>query len=222
MKKSFSFKSDNFHSLSCGHVEAICVNNGIGLIKLMGRESGFIACYAALASQQANFCLIPEVHFELNGSRGLLETLRHRIALRKHAVIVVAEGAGQDLLPSDSAGTDASGNRRLGDIGVFLRDEINHFFQSRNISITLKYIDPSYAIRSVPASPQDNVYCSILAHNAVHAGMAGKTNMLVGRWHDTFVHIPVILVIGGRRNIEPEGDIWRSVLEATGQPVQMF
>ena len=225
LDKSFGFETafaEAVKALSCGHVEAICVNNGIGLIKLMGRESGFIACYAALASQQANFCLIPEVHFELNGSRGLLETLRHRIALRKHAVIVVAEGAGQDLLPSDSAGTDASGNRRLGDIGVFLRDEINHFFQSRNISITLKYIDPSYAIRSVPASPQDNVYCSILAHNAVHAGMAGKTNMLVGRWHDTFVHIPVILVIGGRRKIEPEGDIWRSVLEATGQPVQMF
>jgi 6-phosphofructokinase 1 len=225
LDKSFGFETafaEAVKALSCAHVEAICVNNGIGLIKLMGRESGYIACYAALASQHVNFCLIPEVHFELNGSRGLLEMLRHRIALRKHAVIVVAEGAGQELLRSDSAGTDASGNPRLGDIGVFLRDEINHFFQSRNIPITLKYIDPSYAIRSVPASPQDNVYCSILAQNAVHAGMAGKTKMLVGRWHDTFVHIPLDLVIGGRRKIEPEGDIWRSVLEATGQPVGMY
>jgi 6-phosphofructokinase 1 len=225
LDKSFGFETafaEAVKALSCAHVEAICQNNGIGLIKLMGRESGFIACYATLASQHVNFCLIPEVHFELNGSRGFLETLRQRIALRKHAVIVVAEGAGQELLLSDSAGTDASGNRRLGDIGVFLRDEINHFFESKNIPITIKYIDPSYAIRSVPASPQDNVYCSILAQNAVHAGMAGKTNMLVGRWHDSFVHIPVILVIGGRRKIDPEGDIWRSVLEATGQPVQMF
>lgn len=109
-------------------------------------------------------------------------------------------------MKSDSAGTDASGNRRLDDIGFFLRDELNHFFQSRNIPITLKYIVPSYAIRSVPASPQDNVYCSILAQNAVHAGMAGKTNMMVGRWHDTFVHIPLNLVIGGRQKIEPEGE----------------
>jgi 6-phosphofructokinase 1 len=158
----------------------------------------------------------------LDGPNGFLETLRHRIALRKHAVIVVAEGAGQSLLSTDSAGTNASGNPRLGDIGSFLRDEISHFFQSTNMPITLKYIDPSYAIRSVPASPQDNVYCTILAQNAVHAGMAGKTNMLVGRWHDTFVHIPLNLVTGGRRKIDPEGDVWRSVLEATGQPVRMF
>jgi 6-phosphofructokinase 1 len=106
-------------AVSCAHVEATCAYNGIGLIKLMGRESGFIACYATLASQHVNFCLIPEVHFELNGPRGLLETLRHRIALRKHAVIVVAEGAGQELLRADALGTDASGNRRMGDIGVF-------------------------------------------------------------------------------------------------------
>jgi 6-phosphofructokinase 1 len=225
LDKSFGFETafaEAVKAVSCAHVEAICANNGIGLVKLMGRESGFIACYATLASQQVNFCLIPEVHFELDGSRGLLEALRHRIALRKHAVIVVAEGAGQTLLGTESAGIDPSGNRQLGDIGFFLRDEINHFFQSRNMPITLKYIDPSYAIRSVPASPQDNVYCSILAQNAVHAGMAGKTNMLVGRWHDTFVHIPLNLVIGGRRKIEPEGDIWRSVLEGTGQPVRMF
>jgi 6-phosphofructokinase 1 len=190
-------------------------------VKLMGRESGFIACYATLASQCVNFCLVPEVPFELHGSGGLLEALRDRIARREHAVIVVAEGAGQQLLAPNPKQTDASGNRRLGDIGLYLRDKINHFFQSLNIAITLKYIDPSYAIRSVPASPQDNVYCSILAKSAVHAGMAGKTNMLVGRWHDTFVHIPFSMVIGDRRKIAPDGDIWRSVLEATGQPPRM-
>jgi 6-phosphofructokinase 1 len=134
LDKSFGFETafaEAVKAVSCAHVEAICVYNGIGLIKLMGRESGFIACYATLVSQHVNFCLIPEVHFELNGPRGFLETLRHRIALRKHAVVVVAEGAGQELLRADAPGTDASGNRRLGDIGVFLRDEINRFFQSR-------------------------------------------------------------------------------------------
>ncbi len=225
LDKSFGFETafaEAVKALSCGHVEAISSKNGIGLVKLMGRESGFIACYASLASQHVNFCLIPEVQFELFGPRGLLEALRCRIALRDHAVIVVAEGAGQNLLGANSTSTDASGNRRLGDIGVFLREEISQYFHKQNTPITLKYIDPSYAIRSVPASPQDNVYCSILAHNAVHAGMAGKTKMLVGRWHDTFVHIPLSLVTGGRRKIEPDGDIWRSVLEGTGQPVRMF
>ena len=127
-----------------------------------------------------------------------------------------------NFLTTDSSATDASGNKRLGDIGIFLRDKIIQFFDSRNIPITLKYIDPSYAIRSVPASPQDNVYCSILAQNAVHAGMAGKTNMLVGRWHDSFVHIPLKLVTQSRRKIDPEGDVWRFVLEATGQPARML
>jgi 6-phosphofructokinase 1 len=187
----------------------------------MGRTSGFIGCYAALASQQVNFCLVPEVPFELHGSGGFLEALRYRIGQRKHAVIVVAEGAGQQLLAPNSMEADASGNHRPGDIGLFLKDEINHFFLSRDIPVTIKYIDPSYAIRSVPASPQDNVYCLILAQNAVHAGMSGKTNMLVGRWHDTFVHIPFGIVIGDRRRIDPKGDIWRSVLESTGQPPQM-
>jgi 6-phosphofructokinase 1 len=224
LDKSFGFETafaEAVKAVSCAHVEAICAINGIGLVKLMGRESGFIACYAALASQYVNFCLIPEVPFELHGSRGLLEALRYRIAQRKHAVIVVAEGAGQHLLATGSTETDASGNRRLVDIGLFLQNEINHSFRSSDIPITLKYIDPSYAIRSVPASPQDNVYCSILAQSAVHAAMAGKTNMLVGRWHDTFVHIPFSIVIGGRRKIDPQGDIWRSVLEATGQPRRM-
>jgi 6-phosphofructokinase 1 len=225
LDKSFGFETafaKAVEALSCAHVEAICAHNGIGLVKLMGRESGFIACYATLASQQVNFCLVPEVPFALEGSAGFLEALSSRILLRKHAVVVVAEGAGQNFLTTDSPATDASGNKRLGDIGIFLRDKIIQFFKSRNTPITLKYIDPSYAIRSVPASPQDNVYCSILAQNAVHAGMAGKTNMLVGRWHDTFVHIPLKLVIQTRHKIDPEGDIWRFVLEATGQPARML
>jgi 6-phosphofructokinase 1 len=225
LDKSFGFETafaKAVEAVSCAHVEAISAYNGIGLVKLMGRESGFIACYATLASQQVNFCLVPEVAFALEGSGAFLEVLRHRIALRKHAVVVVAEGAGQNFLTTDSAATDASGNKRLGDIGIFLRDKITQFFKSRNTSIALKYIDPSYAIRSVPASAQDNVYCSILAQNAVHAGMAGKTKMLVGRWHDSFVHIPMGLVIQSRHKIDPEGDIWRFVLEATGQPARML
>ena len=156
----------------------------------------------------------------MHGTSGFLRVLRERIAQRRHPVIVVAEGAGQQLLAT-SAESDPSDNRRLGDIGLFLQNEINFYFQSSEIPITLKYIDPSYAIRSVPAAPQDNVYCSILAQSAVHAAMAGKTNMMVGRWHDTFVHIPLSVVVGGRRKIDPEGDIWRSVIEATGQPALM-
>src|SRR5580704_9221136 len=170
LDKSFGFETafaEAVKAVSCAHVEAVSVINGIGLVKLMGRESGFIACYAALASQHVNFCLIPEVPFDLRGRWGFLEVLRQRIVQRKHAVILVAEGAGQQLLAANSSETDASGNRRLGDIGLFLHDEIKRFFHSLDLPIPLKYIDPSYAIRSVPAGPDVNVYCSILAQRAV-------------------------------------------------------
>ena len=221
--KSFGFETafaEAVKAVTAAYVEAVGAVNGVGLVKLMGRHSGFIACFATLAAQHVNFCLIPEVPFELEGSRGLLEMLRHRVAQRKQAVIVVAEGAGQDLMQVREE-TDASGNARLGDIGLFLKEKIVQFFASRHMEINLKYVDPSYLIRSVPASAQDNVYCTRLAQAAVHAGMSGRTNMLVGRWHGSFVHIPFALVTNGRRRVEPDGDLWLSVLEATGQPARM-
>jgi 6-phosphofructokinase 1 len=224
LDKSFGFETafaEAVKAVSCAHVEAVGAVNGIGIVKLMGRDSGFIACFAALAGQHVNFCLIPEVPFQLEGERGLLEMLRFRLAQRKHALIVVAEGAGQDLIHLDTSLTDASGNRKLGDIGILLKDRIVEFFRSRKIEVNVKYIDPSYTIRSVPASPQDNVYCSRLAQSAVHAGMAGKTNMLVGRWHGTFVHLPFALVTKGRRKVDSDGDLWHAVLECTGQPPRM-
>jgi len=224
LDKSFGFETafaEAVKAVSCAHVEAHGAVNGIGLVKLMGRDSGFIASYAALAGQHVNFCLIPEIPFKLDGANGLLEQLRYRLAHRKHALIVVAEGAGQDLMEQGgSISTDASGNRRLGDIGVYLKDRITDFFGQRRTHINLKYIDPSYIIRSVPATPQDNVYCTQLAQNAVHAGMAGNTNMLVGRWHGTFVHIPFKLVTKGRRKVDPSGDLWHAVIECTGQPTR--
>ncbi|MEA2699729.1 MAG: 6-phosphofructokinase 1 [Myxococcales bacterium] len=207
------------------HVEANGARNGIGLVKLMGRHSGFIACYAALASTDANFVLIPEVPLCLEGENGFLRHLEERLAQRSHAVIVVAEGAGQDLCidpavtaPNDRPITDASGNVRLKDIGMVLRDRITQHFQQRGMEITLKYIDPSYQIRSVPASPSDSVYCWNMARNAVHAAMAGNTEMLIGRWHGRFVHVPLPLVTRFRKQVDITADLWMSVLEATGQP----
>ena len=223
--KSFGFETafaEAVKAVDSANVESLGAVNGIGLVKLMGRDSGFITSFATLASSAVNFALIPEVPFQLDGARGLLEALRYQLARHKQAVIVVAEGAGQDLLQSDPNATDASGNRRMGDIGTFLRDRIADFFRERHIEINLKYIDPSYLIRSVPASPQDNVYCSRLAQNAVHAAMAGKTNMLVGRWHCSYVHLPLHLITHGRRKVDPHGELWQSVLEHTGQSAQLY
>jgi 6-phosphofructokinase 1 len=225
LDKSFGFETafaEAVKAVTCAHVESLGSRNGIGLVKLMGRDSGFIACFAALAGNVVNFVLIPEVRFDLEGPRGLLEALYYRVARRKHAVIVVAEGAGQHLMEGGARGVDASGNYRLGDIGNFLKERIGAFFKERRTECNLKYIDPSYIIRSVPASPQDNVYCSRLAQNAVHAAMAGKTGMLVGRWHGTFIHLPLDVVTQGRRKVDPGGELWHSVLENTGQPGELY
>lgn len=210
-------------SIRSAHVEARASPNGVGLVRLMGRHSGFIACYASLATSDANFVLIPEVPFALEGENGFLAALRRRLQERGHAVVVVAEGAGQDLLAavgSHAAGTDASGNAKLHDIGIYLRQKITDSFAAQKLELNLKYIDPSYAIRSVPANPYDSVYCIRLAYNAVHAAMCGRTEMVVGRWHGRFVHVPITLAIRDRYRVDPDGDLWISVLEATGQPRQ--
>jgi 6-phosphofructokinase 1 len=219
--QSFGFQtafSMATESIRAAHSEAVSSPNGVGLVKVMGRHSGFIACYAALAKNDANFVLIPEVTFELDGPHGLLSSLQDRLQRRGHAVIVVAEGAGQKLLDECPKTTDASGNARLGDIGMFLKQKISAHFSCLGVDLNLKYIDPSDLIRSVPANPFDSVYCLRLAHNAVHAAMCGRTEMVVGRWHGRFVHVPIPLAIRERNQVDPNGDLWMSVLEATGQP----
>ena len=205
-------------SIRAAHVEAKAAPNGVGLVKLMGRHSGFIACYASLAEPDANYVLIPEVPFSLDGPGGLLDHLLDRVRRRGHAVIVVAEGAGQELMAPAGDERDASGNRKLGDVGLFLKERIaGHFFASGN-ELNLKYIDPSYLIRSVESNPYDSVYCLRLAQNAVHAAMAGRTEMVIGRWRGRYVHVPMPLTVSHRNQVAPDGDLWLSVLEATGQP----
>ncbi len=224
LDKSFGFESafaEAVKVVRSAQAEALGAPNGVGLVRLMGRESGFISSYAALADGNVDFVLIPEVKFSLEGERGLLEAIRYKIAKKKSAVIVVAEGAGQGLMEGYDD-RDASGNTRPKDIGVFLRDKITHFFRERKIELSLKYMDPSYAIRSVPANAQDNFFCQHLAQHAVHAAMAGKTGMLVGRWHGTYVHVPIPFVTTiGRHKVDPHGDLWRAVLESTNQPADM-
>ena len=207
-------------SLRSAHNEAKGAPNGIGLVKLMGRHSGFIACSATLASSESNFTLIPEMPFRLDGPGGFLAQLEKRLERRGHALVVAAEGAGQDLLESEAGGRekDASGNVKLKDVGVFLRERIAAHFKAAGKEINLKYIDPSYIIRSVPASPDDNVFCGLLARDAVHAAMTGRTAMVVGNWSGRHVHVPMETAISERKTVDPHGALWRAVLETTGQP----
>ena len=220
VQKSFGFEtavSEAKRVIYSAHSEALGARNGIGLVKLMGRESGFIASYATLACNDVNFCLIPESPFTL---QGFLGTLKKRLQERSHAVIVVAEGAGQDIL-KNSGDRDASGNIRFEDVGLFLRGEITSFFKGSNMEISMKYIDPSYIIRSVPANASDAAFALLLGQNAVHAAMTGRTNMVVGTWMNRYTHVPISLAVSKRKKIDPDGWMWASVLTATGQPRNM-
>jgi 6-phosphofructokinase 1 len=220
VQRTFGFEtavSEARRATYAAHSEAEAACNGVGLVKLMGRDSGFIAAYSVLVNSQVNFCLVPEVPFTLER---LLSELGRRLEHRGHAVIVVAEGAGQNLLAGGEE-RDASGNIKHRDIGVFLRDAIGRRFQESGAPITLKYIDPSYAIRSVPATPHDSAFCLLLGHNAVHAGMSGRTEMVVGFWNHQFTHVPIALAVSERKKIDPEGALWSSVLASTGQPRDM-
>ncbi len=202
--------------IRCAHVEAEGVDNGVGLVKLMGRESGFIAAQATLAMREVNFVLIPEAPFALDGEGGLLPALEERLNSRGHAVIVTAEGAGQHLLEATGR-RDISGNPVLGDVIGLLRNSITEYFKCRGKPINIKHIDPSYIIRSVPANPNDRVYCGFLGQYAVHAAMAGKTNMVVAKIMDNYVHLPLEMVTSARRQLDTRSPFWRAVLESTGQ-----
>ncbi len=202
-------------AIGCAHVEAVGTPNGIGIVKLMGRESGFIAAQAALALREANFVLIPEAPFQLYGEGGLLPALEARLRLRGHAVIIAAEGAGQHLLQRNEA-RDASGNPVLADVGSLLKNAISEYLRDK-MPFNIKYIDPSYIIRSVPANANDRVYCGFLGQHAVHAAMAGRTEMVVAKIMDHYVHIPLELVTKKRRKLNIRSGLWRAVLESTGQ-----
>ncbi|MCS7042655.1 MAG: ATP-dependent 6-phosphofructokinase [Bryobacteraceae bacterium] len=204
--------------IDVAHTEARAVLNGIGLVKLMGRDSGFIAAGATLASGEVNYCLIPEQPFELEGSRGLLAVLEERLRRKAHAVIVVAEGAGQHLIPRESVEKDASGNVKHADIGVFLRDRITAHFRAKSIPVNVRYIDPSYLIRGLPADTEDAILCDGLARNAVHAAMTGRSGLIIGLVHNRMVHVPSHMITAGRKRVSLDGELWKSVLAVTGQP----
>jgi 6-phosphofructokinase 1 len=204
--------------LDHAHTEARSVHNGISLVKLMGRHAGFIAAGATVASQDVNFTLVPEVPFKLDGRHGFLAALRERILRRAHAVVVVAEGAGQDLLGNEQAERDASGNLKLRDIGLYLRDQIDAHFKANKIPMVMRYFDPSYLIRSSPANSEDSILCDLFARHAVHAAMAGKTGLVIGYLHDKFIHVPIELLTRRQKRMDPDGFVWSAVLAATGQP----
>jgi 6-phosphofructokinase 1 len=206
--------------VSAAHMEACSAMNGIGLVKVMGRESGFIAACTALASHEVNFVLIPEVPFNLEGYNGFLHHLEERLKTRKHAVIIVAEGAMQEQLLTEKK-TDAGGNLKLADVGTYIKDRIIKYFDEKKIDISLKYIDPSYMIRSAPANPADSIYCERLGNAAAHAAMAGKTKVIIGLVNNKYVHLPIKAAIAQRRHVDPEGNLWRDTIDATHQPAQM-
>ena len=220
VQETFGFETavtETRTSLYSAHVEATGARNGVGLVKLMGRHSGFIASYATLANSEVNFCLVPEVSFTL---AGFLAELEKRLEKKGHALAVVAEGAGQELM-EETLARDASGNVRLGDVGIFLRDRIREHFKKKGTEMNLKYIDPSYTIRSMPATARDSAFCLRLGQYAVHAGMTGRTDMIVSVWRGEFTHIPILTAVSRRKQVNTGGWLWCAVLSATGQPAMM-
>src|SRR5215510_14191115 len=204
--------------LQRAHTEARSVQNGIAIVKLMGRHAGFLTAEATVASQDVNYTLIPEVPFQLEGEGGFLAALEQRIVNRGHAVIAVAEGAGQELLGNTGTERDASGNIKLSDIGVFLHKKIEEWFQPRNVPFVMRYFDPSYIVRSSPDNAEDTILCDQFARHAAHAAMAGKTGLVIGLLHDRFIHVPIELLATQKKRLNPDSPAWGAVLTATGQP----
>lgn len=220
VEKTFGFETSvqiAADIITSAHAEAEGAENGIGIVKLMGRDSGFITATASLANSVVDFCLIPETPFQFDGPDGINQAIQTRLAQNNHAVIVVAEGAGQDLFTNKEIRKDASGNILKDDIGELLKTKLSSHFGDRDIPISIKYLDPSYHIRSVAANASDAVFCYLLAEYAVHAGMSGKTNLVIGYWNNFFTHVPIHLATKERRMVELDSALWRGVVSATQQ-----
>lgn len=205
--------------INSAHTEARSVDNGVALVKLMGRHAGFIAAAATVASQDVNFCLVPELPFTLQGQGGLLAALERRLEKKDHAVVIVAEGAGQELLGA-SGEKDASGNTKLQDIGLFLRDALNTHFKAKGTEMTMRYFDPSYQIRGCPANTEDALLCDRMGRQAVHAAMAGRTGLVISYLHGQYVHVPISVIAEGSKRVDLDGELWRAVRSSTGQPAK--
>ncbi|KAG5558281.1 hypothetical protein RHGRI_008269 [Rhododendron griersonianum] len=223
--KSFGFDTaveEAQRAINAAHVEVESVENGVGIVKLMGRYSGFIAMFATLASRDVDCCLIPESHFYLEGQGGLFEFIEQRVKENGHMVIVLAEGAGQEYLsqsmhPVDEK--DASGNRLLLDVGLWLTQKIkDHFTNVRKMAINLKYIDPTYMIRAIPSNASDNIYCTLLAQSAVHGAMAGYTGFTVGPVNSRHAYIPISRVTETHNVVKVTDRMWARLLASTNQP----
>ena len=216
--KSFGFETAVYETnsvITAAHNESKGAYNGVGLIKVMGRDSGFIAAYATLANSHVNYCIVPEEDIVLEGENdSLLGHLENRLKEKGHAVILVAEGAGQEFFDGEKD-KDASGNILKKDIGIFLKDKIKSYFKERNTEVNVKYFDPSYMIRSLPAYGTDAVFCMMLAQNAVHAAMAGRTDIVIGHWNDHFTHVPIALATRKRKKIDLHGPLWNGVKSIT-------
>jgi 6-phosphofructokinase 1 len=224
IQRSFGFDTAvarAVEAVDAAHSEASSQPNGIGLVKLMGRESGFLTVFTALASHEVNFVLIPEVPFDLDGPNGFFEHLEKRLRGRHHAVVLVAEGVMQDKLQESNRQYDAGGNLVMVDVGIYLKGEILKHFKKIGMEVTLKYLDPSYQVRSSVAVPVDSIYCDRLGNAAVHAAMAGKTKLVIGLVHDEFVHLPIKAAVSRRKHVDPESSLWRDCLDATHQPILM-
>ncbi|KAI4386986.1 hypothetical protein MLD38_004855 [Melastoma candidum] len=222
--KSFGFDTaveEAQRAINASHVEAESHENGVGVVKLMGRYSGFIAMHATLASRDVDCCLIPESPFYLEGPGGLFEYIEKRLKENGHMVIVIAEGAGQELLKEsirtmDQA--DASGNKLLQDVGLWISQRIKEHFKTRRMTINLKYIDPTYMIRAVPSNASDNVYCTLLAHSAIHGAMAGYTGFTVGPVNGRHAYIPFYRITENQNKVVITDRMWARLLSSTNQP----
>lgn len=220
VSKSFGFEtavSKAVEALRCAQVEARGAFHGVGLVRLMGRNSGALTATAAAAMNDIDFVLVPEIPIVLEGEHGFLRSLVNRVVDKGYATIAVAEGAGQHLFTDTERSYDASGNLKLKDIGRFLKDSITAEFKRLNVECTLRYIDPTYILRAQATTADDAVFCQNLGQNAVHAAMAGKTGMMIGYAHEQFTHVPLHAVSKGKKHLDTNSPLWLSVLAGTGQ-----
>ena len=148
---------------------------------------------------------MPEKSFSVDA---LLRYVNEKLDEKDHCILVVAEGVNTRVVDGNGPVTVD------GDVGPWLCAQLKANLES----ISLKYVDPSYAVRSAPSNAADTIFCSRLAQHAAHGALGGSTAFAVGTVNTHYVEIPLQDFANRAAVCAVTGRIFGDLVRSTGQP----
>jgi 6-phosphofructokinase 1 len=183
---------DRLHSTAEAHERVFTV-------ELMGRDAGWIALHAGLAST-ADAILIPEIPFDIDV---VCRKIMEREALGRHfSIVVVAEGArpkGGDVVLVEPAGQGRE--QRLGGIG----EQVAHWIEERT-GKEARNLVLGHLQRGGSPSNFDRITAQRFGAAAIRVVGRGESGVMVALDPPEVLTVPLADVIDRTRLVPLDGD----------------